>query len=99
MANRNCRHLWAMMLVIVDTRLMRCPFSSLTSLPQVPPLDFKILGRIHYLAPCDHKGTVDADKWGEHEVDYILFYKGEVDVYPNPDEVCAIDYVSQARLR
>lgn len=42
---------------------------------------------------------MDADKWGEHEVDYILFFKGDVDVYPNPDEVCAIDYVSQARLR
>lgn len=49
--------------------------------------NFHFLNRIHYMAPCDDP----AKMWGEHEIDYILFYKvnkGEtLTVKPNINEV------------
>ncbi|CAK1358681.1 Isopentenyl-diphosphate Delta-isomerase [Cercospora beticola] len=59
---------------------------------QVPIEKFKFLTRIHYLAPSD-------GKWGEHEIDYILFIKADVDVVPNPNEVQATDYVTPEDLK
>ncbi|XP_002966899.2 isopentenyl-diphosphate Delta-isomerase I [Selaginella moellendorffii] len=58
------------------------------------PVDaFTFLGRILYKAPSD-------GKWGEHELDYLLFLKrDEVAVNPNPDEVAAVRYVNQAELK
>ncbi|XP_046461405.1 isopentenyl-diphosphate Delta-isomerase 1-like isoform X2 [Daphnia pulex] len=49
--------------------------------------DFKILTRIIYGAPSDAK-------WGEHEVDYILFLRKDVPVKPNPNEVSRVVFVS-----
>ncbi|KAK4103598.1 Isopentenyldiphosphate isomerase [Parathielavia hyrcaniae] len=59
---------------------------------QVPLEDFHFLTRIHYKAPSD-------GQWGEHEIDYILFIKANVDVAPNPNEVQATQYVSPERLK
>jgi isopentenyl-diphosphate delta-isomerase len=59
---------------------------------QVPINDFQFLTRIHYLAPSD-------GKWGEHEVDYILFIKADVDLDINPNEVQATKYVSPDDLK
>lgn len=59
---------------------------------QVPLDDFKFLTRIHYKSPSD-------GKWGEHEVDYILFIKADVDVKVNPNEVRDHRYVSQEDLK
>lgn len=59
---------------------------------QVPIEKFNFLTRIHYLAPSD-------GKWGEHEVDYILFIKADVDVVPNPNEVQDTKYVSPDELK
>ncbi|KAF2494255.1 isopentenyl-diphosphate delta isomeras-like protein 1 [Lophium mytilinum] len=59
---------------------------------QVPLDDFKFLTRIHYKSPSD-------GKWGEHEIDYILFIKANVDIEPNPNEVQATRYVSQSDLK
>lgn len=49
--------------------------------------DFKILTRILYGAPSDKK-------WGEHEVDYILFLRKDVAMKPNPNEVSRVAFVS-----
>ncbi|KAL3955743.1 hypothetical protein ACCO45_011306 [Purpureocillium lilacinum] len=38
-------------------------------------------------------------KWGEHEVDYILFIKANVDLDVNPNEVQATQYVSADKLK
>ena len=54
--------------------------------------DFTYLTRIHYLAPSD-------GKWGEHEIDYILFAKKTVKYEMNPSEVQAVRYVSQDELK
>lgn len=57
---------------------------------------FYFLNRIHYAAPSN-------EPWGEHEIDYIFFYKVNADteltVNPNPNEVQAIDWVTQNDLR
>ncbi|KAK3294779.1 NUDIX hydrolase domain-like protein [Chaetomium fimeti] len=59
---------------------------------QVPLEDFRFLTRIHYKAPSD-------GKWGEHEIDYILFIKANVDLDPSENEVQATQYVSADRLK
>ncbi|KAF4126685.1 isopentenyl-diphosphate Delta-isomerase [Geosmithia morbida] len=59
---------------------------------QVPIDKFKFLTRIHYKAPSD-------GKWGEHEIDYILFIKAKVDVHPNENEVQATQYVTPDSLK
>jgi len=61
---------------------------------QVPLDQFQFLTRIHYIAPSD-------GKWGEHEIDYILFIKPTVDITlkSNPNEVQDTRYVSQDDLK
>lgn len=59
---------------------------------QVPLDKFDFLTRIHYLAPSD-------GKWGEHEIDYILFIKANVDLAINPNEVQDYKYVSVEELK
>ncbi|KAJ6762442.1 ISOPENTENYL-DIPHOSPHATE DELTA-ISOMERASE [Salix koriyanagi] len=58
----------------------------------VPVDQFSPLGRILYKAPSD-------GKWGEHELDYLLFIVRDVSVNPNPDEVADIKYVNQDELK
>jgi isopentenyl-diphosphate delta-isomerase len=59
---------------------------------QIPLDKFQFLTRIHYKAPSD-------GKWGEHEIDYILFIKADVDLKVNPNEVQATKYVSPEELK
>ncbi|CAA2979046.1 isopentenyl-diphosphate Delta-isomerase I-like [Olea europaea var. sylvestris] len=58
----------------------------------VPVDQFTPLGRILYKAPSD-------GKWGEHELDYLLFIVRDVNVNPNPDEVADIKYVNKEELK
>ncbi|KAG6738578.1 hypothetical protein D5086_033319 [Populus alba] len=58
----------------------------------VPVDQFSSLGRILYKAPSD-------GKWGEHELDYLLFIVRDVSVNPNPDEVADVKYVNQDELK
>ncbi|KAI8322738.1 isopentenyl pyrophosphate isomerase [Martensiomyces pterosporus] len=61
--------------------------------PEQVPLDkFKYLTRIHYVAPSD-------GLWGEHEIDYILFIKAEVDLDVNENEVKSVKYVSKEEMK
>ncbi|KAI1327515.1 NUDIX hydrolase domain-like protein [Xylariaceae sp. FL0255] len=59
---------------------------------QVPYDDFRFLTRIHYKAPSD-------GKWGEHEIDYIIFIKANVDLNINPNEVRDAKYVTPDELK
>ncbi|KAF3350342.1 hypothetical protein VdG2_01478 [Verticillium dahliae VDG2] len=59
---------------------------------QVPTDLFRFLTRIHYKAPSD-------GKWGEHEIDYILFIKANVTLDVNKNEVQATQYVSPDELK
>ncbi|XP_058183206.1 isopentenyl-diphosphate Delta-isomerase I isoform X2 [Rhododendron vialii] len=58
----------------------------------VPVDQFTPLGRMLYKAPSD-------GKWGEHELDYLLFIVRDVNVHPNPDEVADIKYVNREELK
>eukprot|EP00270_Netrium_digitus_P014006 TRINITY_DN4717_c0_g1_i5.p1 TRINITY_DN4717_c0_g1~~TRINITY_DN4717_c0_g1_i5.p1 ORF type:complete len:335 (-),score=108.52 TRINITY_DN4717_c0_g1_i5:419-1423(-) len=60
---------------------------------QIPVSNFTCLGRILY------KAASDGGKWGEHELDYLLFIKADVDVLPNPNEVAVVKYVDPEGLR
>ena len=59
---------------------------------QVPFSGFDFLTRIHYLAPSD-------GKWGEHEIDYILFIEADVTLDINQNEVQETRWVSADELR
>ena len=50
------------------------------------------LTRILYASPSD-------GKWCEHELDYILFLKADMDVNPNPDEVQDIAFVGKNEMK
>nr|AHA15363.1 isopentenyl diphosphate isomerase type 2 [Taraxacum kok-saghyz] len=58
----------------------------------VPVDEFTPLGRILYKAASD-------GKWGEHELDYVLFIVRDVNLSPNPDEVKDIKYANPEQLR
>ncbi|BCS13012.1 isopentenyl-diphosphate delta-isomerase [Aspergillus luchuensis] len=61
--------------------------------PEQVPLDkFEFFTRIHYKAPSD-------GKWGEHEIDYILFIQADVELNVNPNEVRDTRYVSADELK
>ena len=53
----------------------------------ISPCEFRVVTRILYGAPSDLR-------WGEHEVDYILFVKKDVNLDINKDEVAEVCYVS-----
>lgn len=59
---------------------------------QVPLEDFRYMTRIHYKAPSD-------GKWGEHEIDYVLFIQADVDLDVNLNEVRDTRYVTAEELK
>jgi len=66
----------------------------------IPPENFKYLTRMHYKAPYVPQGKEDEEpEWGEHEIDYILFVKADVEVNANPDEVRDYKYVTPEELK
>ncbi|KAJ6813848.1 isopentenyl-diphosphate Delta-isomerase I-like [Iris pallida] len=58
----------------------------------VPVDQFIPLGRMLYKAPSD-------GKWGEHELDYLLFIVRDVNLHPNPDEVSDAKYFNKDQLK
>ena len=61
---------------------------------------FRFLTRIHYLAPSvGGNGDKDAGKWGEHEIDYILFVEADVGLDVNENEVRDTRWVGQEELK
>lgn len=58
----------------------------------VPFEKFDYLTRIHYLAPSD-------GKWGEHEIDYILFVEADPSLNINKNEVKDVRWVSRDELK
>ncbi|KAK3932482.1 Isopentenyl-diphosphate Delta-isomerase 1 [Frankliniella fusca] len=55
---------------------------------QAKPEEFKYLTRIHYFDKGD-------GKFGEHEIDYILFLQKDVTLDINPDEVSEVKYIKR----
>ena len=62
----------------------------------LPASAFKFLTRLHY---CAADGGAAGSPWGEHELDYILAARADgLLLAPNPEEVDAIRWVTQAEL-
>lgn len=59
---------------------------------EVPLEDFELITRIHYKAMSD-------EKWGEHEIDHVLFIKKDVNIKTNPNEVKSFNFVDQEKMR
>jgi isopentenyl-diphosphate delta-isomerase len=51
-----------------------------------------VITRIHYKAASD-------EKWGEHEIDYVLFIQKDVNVEMNPNEVKSFCFVDQTEMK
>jgi len=64
----------------------------------IPVEGFHFLTRLHYCARDTGTWGPEAE-WGEHEVDYILFCRADVELDPNQDEVGATRYVTLEELR
>lgn len=59
---------------------------------KVPLENIHFITRIHYKAPSD-------DKWGEHEIDYVLFIQKDVNINANPNEVKSFCFVDQKEMK
>lgn len=55
--------------------------------------DLTFMTRVHYRA--DSGDGV----WGEHEVDYVFIAQADLELAPEPNEVCAVQYVDQNELK
>ncbi|XP_031346170.1 isopentenyl-diphosphate Delta-isomerase 1-like isoform X1 [Photinus pyralis] len=62
------------------------------------PRDHLPLDRFEYLTRVKYKIQGDG-KWGEYEIDYILFFQDDVKLNPNPNEVSAIAYVPKSEFK
>lgn len=72
----------------------------------IPPSEisiekFKFLTRLHYWA-ADTVTHGKSSPWGEHEIDYVLFYtvpnKSVLTIKPHPEEIDDIKWVTQEKL-
>lgn len=60
---------------------------------EASPEEFKYLTRIHYHSTGD-------GKWGEHEIDYVLFLqKKSITIDPNPDEVSETCWIAKDSIQ
>ncbi|XP_025093695.1 isopentenyl-diphosphate Delta-isomerase 1-like [Pomacea canaliculata] len=62
---------------------------------QIPLDSFHYITRIHYRAD----NVPNDGKFGEHEIDYILFIQKDVLVKPNPNEVKSYRFITKDKLR
>ena len=70
----------------------------------IAPEKFRYLTRMHYKAPYipgygPLTESTPTPEWGEHEIDYILFVKADVELQPHPDEVRDTQYVTPPKLK
>lgn len=56
---------------------------------------FELITRIHYRA----NNVPSDDVYGEHEIDYVLFVRGDFELKLNPNEVKAVKYLSEYELK
>uniref|UniRef100_A0A7S4T082 Nudix hydrolase domain-containing protein n=1 Tax=Ditylum brightwellii TaxID=49249 RepID=A0A7S4T082_9STRA len=68
---------------------------------EVPVEGFKFLTRLHYWA-ADTVTHGPESPWGEHEIDYVLFFtvesKDQLTIEPHPDEVDDVCWVTKQKL-
>lgn len=53
---------------------------------------------IHFMTRVVYKASSDDPVWGEHELDYVLVIKKELDIRPNPAEVSFWQYMDRPEV-
>ncbi|XP_060528991.1 isopentenyl-diphosphate Delta-isomerase 1 [Cylas formicarius] len=61
------------------------------------PIDNIPIENINYITRVYYKDEGNG-KYGEHEIDYVLFLKQDVKVKPNPNEVSEISFIPRAEF-
>lgn len=61
------------------------------------PFESIPLEKLNYITRILYKDKGNG-KWGEHELDYVLFFQEDVKLKPNPNEVSEISFVPRAEL-
>lgn len=61
------------------------------------PVDNIPLEELNYITRIHYK-DVGNGKWGEHEIDYVLFFQADVNIKPNPNEISEISFVPRNEL-
>ena len=57
-----------------------------------------LLSDIHFMTRVVYKAGSDDPVWGEHEMDYVLVIKKDLEIKPNPCEVMYWKYLNQPEL-
>ena len=90
---------------IKQAAIRKCQHELGIPLSSLDPNRIQFITRFHYwAADTVTYGNTEACPWGEHEVDYILFYQlpsssTVLPISPNPEEVSDYKYVSLDELR
>eukprot|EP00096_Caligus_rogercresseyi_P016536 TRINITY_DN9233_c0_g1_i1.p1 TRINITY_DN9233_c0_g1~~TRINITY_DN9233_c0_g1_i1.p1 ORF type:complete len:231 (-),score=33.52 TRINITY_DN9233_c0_g1_i1:10-702(-) len=63
------------------------------------PQDTLPLSQIIFLTRILYASPSPCGLWGENELDYILIYRGDVDISPNPEEVSDTLYLKSSELQ
>lgn len=61
------------------------------------PLEQLALEKFNYLTRIHYKDTGNG-KWGEHEIDYVLFIQDNFKIKPNSNEISAYSFVPRTEL-
>lgn len=61
------------------------------------PIESIPLEKFNYITRIYYKDLGNG-KWGEHEIDYVLFIQEDVKVKPNPNEISEISFVPRKEL-
>ncbi|CAH0550592.1 unnamed protein product [Brassicogethes aeneus] len=56
------------------------------------PIKQMPIEKLQYITRVYYKDCGNG-KWGEHEIDYVLFLQGDMKIKPNPNEVSEISYI------
>ncbi|XP_028131225.1 isopentenyl-diphosphate Delta-isomerase 1 isoform X2 [Diabrotica virgifera virgifera] len=61
------------------------------------PLESLPLDSLNYITRIHYKDEGNG-KWGEHEIDYVIFIQADVKIKPNPNEISEISFVPRTEL-
>nr|AKO63323.1 isopentenyl diphosphate delta isomerase [Leptinotarsa decemlineata] len=61
------------------------------------PVDSIPVEKLNYVTRIHYKDEGNG-KWGEHEIDYVLFLQADVKVKPNPSEISEISFIPRNEL-
>lgn len=61
------------------------------------PIESIPLEKLNYISRIHYKDEGNG-KWGEHEIDYVLFLQGDFKMSPNSNEISEISFVPRNEL-